>query len=541
MTPVGAGADAPMPAPGSSTADAVTGATPAHTKTGPMAVSMRGITKRFAGGVVANDGVDLDVAPGEVHALLGENGAGKSTLSNVLTGLYRQDEGTVSLFGKPVSFSSPKDAIAAGVAMVHQHFRLVTKFTVAENFLLGSGGSFDAKNAAERITALGKEYGLEVDPNANVWELSVGEQQRVEILKALDRRAKILILDEPTAVLTPQEADALFATMRRMTEDGRSVIFISHKLHEVMKVSDRVTTLRDGRTVGTVVTKDVTSADLARQMVGRSVVFSEDDVEDRPEVDPSRLVLDVLGLSAVGVRPQSSPKSVDLQVKAGEIVAICGVSGNGQRELAASIYGLLKRTSGTVKVNGVESKQKGPRESTALGLAFIPEDRLKTGLSASLPIKSNLALKGYRFAPMSSGPFLKHKVIKANAEEKVKRYGIKCPGIDTPTRVLSGGNVQKVLLAREIGANPHILIASTPTRGLDVGAIETVRSLLMEAARNGTGVLLITEDLDEAMALAHRLVVMFEGRIAGEFHRGDFNIEKIGLLMGGHSGEDGAA
>jgi len=507
--------------------------------TATPAVSMRGITKAFVG-VVANDRVDLDVAVGEVHALLGENGAGKSTLSNILTGLYHPDAGTVRLYGKEVSFASPRDAIDAGVAMVHQHFRQVTKFTVAENFLLGSRGPFDAKGASERIRALGAEYGLEVDPDANVWELSVGEQQRVEILKALDRKAKILILDEPTAVLTPQEADALFATMRRMAEDGRSVVFISHKLHEVMKVSDRVTTLRDGKTVGTVVTAETTSAELARQMVGRSVVFNADDTENRPEVDPDRVVLDVQGLSAVGVRPQSSPKEVSLQVHAGEVLAICGVSGNGQRELAAAIYGIRRRTSGTVSVNGVRSTGRGPRESTRLGLAFIPEDRLRTGLSPSLPVHANLALKGYRRAPMSSGPFLKHRVIRAHAEQLVQRFGIKTPSIDTPTRVLSGGNVQKVLLAREIGDTPHVLIASTPTRGLDVGAIETVRALLMEAARGGTGVLLITEDLDEAMALAHRMVVMFEGRIAGEFTRGHYDIEQIGLLMGGHGPEASA-
>jgi len=338
-------------------------------------------------------------------------------------------------------------------------------------------------------------------------------------------------------VLTPQEADALFATMRRMANDGRSVIFISHKLHEVMKVSDRVTTLRDGRTVGTVITAETTSAELARQMVGRSVVFNADDTAQRPEVDRDRVVLDVVGLSAEGVRPQSSPKEVSLQLRAGEVLAICGVSGNGQRELAAAIYGIRKRTAGSVVVNGVPSRGKGPREATALGLAFIPEDRLKTGLSPSLPIHGNLALKGYRRPPMSSGPFLRAKVIRAYADDMVKRFGIKTPSIDTPTRVLSGGNVQKVLLAREIGSQPHALIASTPTRGLDVGAIETVRSVLMDAARAGTGVLLITEDLDEAIALAHRLVVMFEGRIVGEFQRGDFDIGHIGLLMGGHTEE----
>lgn len=525
MTTPGVGAGAPAPGSGTPTArDAI------------PAVSMRGITKRFVG-VVANDGVDLDVAPGEVHALLGENGAGKSTLSNILTGLYHPDEGTIRLYGQETSFASPRDAIDAGVAMVHQHFRQVSKFTVTENFLLGSRGTYDPKQAAQRIAALGREYGLEVDPFANVWELSVGEQQRVEILKALDRQAKILILDEPTAVLTPQEADALFATMRRMANDGRSVIFISHKLHEVMKVSDRVTTLRDGRTVGTVITAETTSAELARQMVGRSVVFNADDTAQRPEVDRDRVVLDVVGLSAEGVRPQSSPKEVSLQLRAGEVLAICGVSGNGQRELAAAIYGIRKRTAGSVVVNGVPSRGKGPREATALGLAFIPEDRLKTGLSPSLPIHGNLALKGYRRPPMSSGPFLRAKVIRAYADDMVKRFGIKTPSIDTPTRVLSGGNVQKVLLAREIGSQPHALIASTPTRGLDVGAIETVRSVLMDAARAGTGVLLITEDLDEAIALAHRLVVMFEGRIVGEFQRGDFDIGHIGLLMGGHTEE----
>lgn len=527
-------ADAPVPA--GSGGEEPAGAA----RSGVPAVSMRGITKRFVG-VVANDGVDLDVAAGEVHALLGENGAGKSTLSNVLTGLYHPDEGTIALHGREVTFHSPRDAIAAGVAMVHQHFRQVTKFTVAENFLLGSTGEYDAKRAAQRIRELGREYGLEVDPDANVWELTVGEQQRVEILKALDRRAQILILDEPTAVLTPQEADALFATMRRMADDGRSVIFISHKLNEVMKVSDRVTTLRDGRAVGTVVTAETTTAELARQMVGRSVVFNADDTAERPVVDAAHVVLDVRGVSADGPRPQASPKDVTLQVHAGEIVALCGVSGNGQRELAAVIYGLRKRTAGSVFVDGVESRQRGPREATALGLAFIPEDRLRTGLSPSLPIHGNLVLKGYRRPPFSRGPFLDRRAIRRNAEELVKRFGIKTPTIDTPTRVLSGGNVQKVLLARELSSRPHALIASTPTRGLDVGAIETVRSLLMDAARAGTGVLLITEDLDEAMALADRLLVIFEGRLVGEFRRGEYDIEGIGLLMGGHTGSEGAA
>ena len=496
---------------------------------------MRGITKRFVG-VVANDSIDLDIAPGEVHALLGENGAGKSTLSNILTGLYRPDEGSICLYGKQVALTSPRVALDNGVAMVHQHFRLVPKFTVTENFVLGAAGVYAPQEAAARLKSLGEEYGLEVDPAANVWELSVGEQQRVEILKALDRQARVLILDEPTAVLTPQEANALFETLRRMAADGRSVIFISHKLGEVMAVSDRVTVLRDGRTVGTVITSQTDSAQLAQLMVGRSVVFSADDAAERPEVDLTKVVLDVQGLSSGGSRPQSCPREISLQVHAGEVLAVCGVAGNGQRELAEAIYGLRKRTAGTVAVDGVLSRQRGPRESYDLGLAYVPEDRQHTGLSPALPVQANLALKGYRCPPMSSGPFLQARIIRRNAEDLVKSFGIKTPDIDTPTRVLSGGNLQKVLLARELSSNPHALIASTPTRGLDVGAIENVRALLVEAARRGTGVLLVTEDLDEATALAHRLVVIFEGHIVGEFARGRFDIGKIGLLIGGHTG-----
>jgi general nucleoside transport system ATP-binding protein len=497
-----------------------------------LAVAMTGITKRFPG-VLANDTVDFDVRAGEVHALLGENGAGKSTLSNVLIGLYRPDAGTVRINGKAVSLTSPRDAIDHGIGMVHQHFRLVPTFTVAENIVLGRSGPFHRKDAEARIRELGEQFGLPVDPTAKIWQLSVGEQQRVEILKALERDAKVLILDEPTAVLTPQEAHTLFGTLRRMVADGRSVIFISHKLDEVMAVSDRVTVLRDGRNVGTVDVETTSQRELARLMVGRDVVFNADDHTKRPVIDADRIVIETKELRADDSRGRHALNGVDLQVHAGEIVAVCGVAGNGQRELAETICATRPRTGGTVLIDGKPTSGHDPREPIELGIAHIPEDRLHTGLSASASVEHNLVLKSYRHAPMSKGPFLHHGVIRRNAENLIARFGIKTPGPDTPTRLLSGGNVQKVLLAREIGGNPHVLVAASPTRGLDVGAIETVRGLLLDAARNGMGVLLITEDLEEAIALADRIVVMYEGRVAGIVARGNADVTEIGLMMGG--------
>jgi general nucleoside transport system ATP-binding protein len=501
------------------------------------AVSMEGITKRFPG-VLANDNVSFEIRAGEVHALLGENGAGKSTLSNVLTGLYRPDAGQILIDGSPVELTSPRVAIARGIGMVHQHFRLVPTFSVTENIVLGSSGRFDLRAGETRIRSLSEQFGLPVDPGAKVWQLSVGEQQRVEILKALDRNARILILDEPTAVLTPQEAHALFATLRSMVRDGRSVVFISHKLDEVMAVSDRITVLRDGRNVGTVETRTTSQRELARLMVGRDVVFNADDVSDRPGVDNARVVLQTNDLHAYDDRGRSALTGVDLQVCAGEIVAVCGVAGNGQRELAEVICGTRARTLGEVFIDGRLLTGTNPRIAIELGVSHIPEDRLYTGLSPSATIEENLILKSYRKTPISKGPFLQRRSIRANATALMERYGVKAPGPDTPTRLLSGGNVQKVLLAREIAANPAVLIAASPTRGLDVGAIEIVRSLLLDAARQGTGVLLITEDLDEAIALADRIVVLYEGRIVGELPRGRMDITEIGLLMGGRGASD---
>ncbi len=505
------------------------------------AVSMRQITKRFPGGVVANDAVDFDVAAGEVHALLGENGAGKSTLSNVLTGIYHPDAGSIDLWGERTVMHSPRDALAKGIGMVHQHFHLVPTFTVAENIALGGRGRVRHQSMDEQVAALGARYGLQVSPSAKVWQLSVGEQQRVEILKALARDARVLILDEPTAVLTPQESEVLFETLRAMAADGRSVVFISHKLDEVMAVSDRITVLRDGRNVGTVAVADTSSRALARMMVGRDVVFTSDvGATTRPPVDRDRVVLAVNALGADGDRGRRALFDVSFDLHAGEIVAVCGVAGNGQRELAEAICATRPRATGSVVVDGRSTSGLDPRELIEAGVAHIPEDRLHTGLAASASIEDNLVLKSYRKPPIAAGPFVKRAAVRKNAVTLIERFGGSAPSPATPSRVLSGGNVQKVVLARELSAGPTVVIAASPTRGLDVGAIETVRAMLLDVARAGAGVLLITEELEEAIALAGRILVIYEGAIVGEVVIDGAAAEdthelvtRIGLLMGG--------
>jgi len=498
------------------------------------AVAMRGITKRFPG-IVANDAVDFEAAAGEVHALLGENGAGKSTLSNILTGLYRPDEGEIFLDGRRVHFGSPRDALDAGIFMVHQHFRLVEPFTVAENVVLGDhrgeGRTFRLRHAAieGRVAELSQRYGLAVEPRARVWQLSLGEQQRVEILKALYREARILILDEPTAVLTPQEADALFATLREMAAEGRTVIFISHKLHEVMAVSDRVTVLRGGRLVATVATAEATPRSLAALMVGRElggggVVGSR---------TPGEPVLHLAGVSAADDRGGTGLRDASLEVRAGEIVAVAGVAGNGQRELAETITGIRAPTHGTIVVCGKRLRGGDPREAMRAGIAYVPEDRLGTGVAPSLCIASNLVLRSYRASHASLGPLLRLRRIRARAHEMIERYNISTPGPTLPARQLSGGNLQKVVLAREFSGRPKLLVAAAPTRGLDVGAIETVHSYLNDAAADGVGVLLISEDLDEIFSLADRIAVMYEGAIVGEATCAQADVAEIGLLMAG--------
>ena len=515
----------------------VSGASP------PPAVRMVGITKRFPG-VVANDGVSFEAAAGEVHALLGENGAGKTTLSNILTGLYRPDEGGIELYGEPVHFHSPRDALDAGICMVHQHFRLVEPFTVAENVVLGDhrgeGRRFFVHPPAveRRVAELGRRYRLAVSPQARIWQLSVGEQQRVEILKALYREARILIMDEPTAVLTPQEADDLFQTLRAMAGEGKTVIFISHKLHEVKAVADRVTVLRASRTIATVAAAEATPRSLAALMVGREIAVARRVERDRPLSDLRHL--EVEGLEVEGDRGGAAVKGVSFSVGEGEIVGVAGVAGNGQRELAEAVCGLRNLTAGTVSVGGRRLSGGDAREAIRAGVAFVPEDRLGTGLVPSLSVTSNAALKGYRRRPYSRGPLLSLRRMRDVAVGLIRRYDVRTPSPETPVRNLSGGNLQKLVLGREFQSDPLVLVVAQPTRGLDVGAIETVHAYLREAAAKGMAILLLSEDLDEILALADRIFVVYEGELVGELDGATADVEEIGYLMAGGHGERGA-
>jgi general nucleoside transport system ATP-binding protein len=497
---------------------------------------MRGITKRFPG-VIANEQVDFEALQGEIHALLGENGAGKSTLSNILTGLYRPDEGEILVNGRTVAFHSPRDAIAAGIGMVHQHFRLAASFTVAENLVLGHRDAADRGFLLEprviegRVTELARRYRMPVDPGARVWQLSVGEQQRVEILKTLYRGARILILDEPTSLLTPQESANLFETLRLMAAEGRTVIFISHKLEEVMAVSSRVTVLRRGKVVGSVLTTKTSPRELARMMVGRDVVFTQK--KEGPAQPEREAILELRGVAALGDLGTVALRGVDLTVHTGEIVGVAGVAGNGQRELAEVITGMRRLTAGTVAVTGKRMRSGDPLSAIRRGVSHVPEDRMGTGVAPSLSIADNLVLKAYRKPPISPQGFLRGGRIRANALDLMRRFNINAPGPQTPTRLLSGGNVQKVLLARELSSRPRVLVAASPTRGLDVAATDAVRALLLEAAAQGVAILLISEDLDEILALADRIAVLYAGRVMGVVERQKASVEDLGLMMAG--------
>jgi ABC-type uncharacterized transport system ATPase subunit len=499
---------------------------------------MQGITKRFPG-VLANDGITFEAAAGEVHALLGENGAGKTTLSNILTGLYRPDEGSIEVYGEPVTFHTPRDALDAGICMVHQHFRLVEPFTVAENVVLGDHRGegrrllVNSREIERRVAELSTRYGLAVHPRARIWQLSVGEHQRVEILKALYRRARILIMDEPTAVLTPQEAEALFVTLRAMADAGQTVIFISHKLHEVKAIADRVTVLRGGRTIATVDAAGATTRSLSALMVGREVEITRREGREpaRPEV-----VLSLDNVRTAGDRGGEALKGITLAVRSGEIVGIAGVAGNGQRELAETIAGIRSRSAGAIRLGDRDLPSGDARAAIEAGVAYVPEDRLGTGLAPSLSVAHNVSLKGYREPPLSRGPLLVVKRMAELARSVIRTYEVQAPGPGAPVRNLSGGNIQKLVLGREFQGDPRVLIAAQPTRGLDVGAIETVHAYLDGAAGNGVAVLLVSEDLDEILALADRVVVMYGGEIAGEFDAQTASVEEIGYLMGGGVG-----
>ncbi|GIV68469.1 ABC transporter ATP-binding protein [Caldilinea sp.] len=499
--------------------------------TSPYAVEMRGITKRFPG-VLANDRIDFQVRKGEIHALLGENGAGKSTLMNILSGLYRPDEGEIAIHGRVVEFHSPRDAIRHGVGMVHQHFMLTPSQSVAENVFLGAreiGFVLNPQRMAAEVRRIAEQYRLPVDPNAKIWQLSVGEQQRVEIIKILYRGAEILILDEPTAVLTPQEAENLFVTLRSMAADNKTIIFISHKLEEVLSIADRITVLRSGRVVATLSAQGVTKTELANLMVGRQVLFQlEKPPAHRGEV---RLRLD--GVCALDDKLLPALRNVSLTVHSGEIVGVAGVAGNGQRELAEVICGLRPLTAGTIEVAGERMTHLTARRMIDAGVAYVPEDRNTTGSAPNLSVAENLILKSYRKAEMGAGPFLDLTAVERTAASLVKAFNILTPSIKTPVRKLSGGNLQKVILAREISSQPKVLIAASPTRGLDIGATESVRSLLLQERSQGAAILLISEDLDEIFAISDRIVVLYEGCIMGEFETADAELTEVGLLMAG--------
>lgn len=497
----------------------------------PFAVEMKNIDVRFPG-VLANDQVNLTLKQGEIHALLGENGAGKSTLMNVLAGLYKQAAGQIEVYGKPVSFNSPKDAIASGIGMVHQHFMLVPTQTVTENILLGLNEPKFFMNLAaydKKVLALQEQFGLQVDPTAKIWQLSVGEQQRVEILKTLYRGAKILIMDEPTAVLAPQEIDDLMETMRSMVAQGKSIIFISHKLHEVTAVADRITVLRKGKVTAEGLSMEgVTKQKLAQLMVGRDVVFSV----KKKQSTPGDVVLNVKEVHAQNNKGVPALRGLSLNVRQGEILGIAGVAGNGQSELAEVITG-LRPCTGSIKINGEEVSNKPPINAIQQGVSHIPEDRARVGTAPNMSITENSIMKNYRHEPIGSGWSINFTNARDHARKLKKKYGILAPSVKTMARKLSGGNLQKVILAREISAQPNLIVAVQPTRGLDVGAIESIQTLLLEQQEAGTAVLLISEELEELLSLSDRIAVIFDGQIMGIVDAKSANIDQIGLMMTG--------
>ena len=539
---------------------ATTPASPRDRGEAPI-LEMRGITKRFTG-VVANDRVDFDVRAGEVHTLFGENGAGKSTLMRVLYGLYHPDAGEIRIAGVPVVISSPADAIRRGIGMIHQHFMLVQTLTVADNVALGlpssRGPLTDPDRVSARIRQLSEAYHLRVDPEAVVWQLSVGERQRVEIVKALYRNVSLLILDEPTAVLTPQEVDDLFAVLRRMAADGKGLVFISHKVNEVLGLSDRITVLRAGRNVGTMPVAEASRDRLVQMMVGHALKAPEPSVTGaigegpapgRPHVaaapaatagtvsgdavPSSQGRLSVRDLRVKGDRGVEAVRGITLEVHAGEIVGIAGVSGNGQRELAETISGLRRPTSGSILLEGTELAGGTPARGRAAGLGYVPEERMRDGVVADFSVAENLILVDSRGPAFSRFGFLRSAQIRRRCEALVAAFDIRTPGLDTPVRNLSGGNIQKLIMARELSRGPRVLLVAQPTRGIDVAAAQYIHARLREQRRQGTAVLIVSEDLDEVMSLADRVLVMYEGAIIGEADPRTSTRAEIGLMMAG--------
>ena len=483
--------------------------------------------------MIANDGIDLKVRRGAIHCLLGENGAGKTTLVRILYGLYQPDEGEIVLGGKPIQISSPRAALTQHIGMVHQHFRLVPTLSVEENVVLGldegTGPFLNLRKTRQKISKISEEYGLPIAPQAKIWQLTVGQQQRVEIIKALYRDASILIMDEPTSVLTPQEVDQLFATLRTLVDDGLTIIFITHKLDEVMEISDQVTVLRQGKVVATFPTSQTDKPSLARSMVGREVVFRlEKSVAERGEK-----LLQVDSVHALNDRGLPALRGVSFDLYGGEILGVAGVSGNGQTELAEVLTGLRRATKGKISLSGKTITNRSAREIADLGIAHVPAERIRMGIVPALSIRENLILKSYRHPPFSSLGFLNRKESDTNARRAMKDYQIAAPSDDTAVKLLSGGNIQRVVLARELSGDPRLIVAAHPTYGLDVGATEQVRQVLLEQRERGAAVLLISEDLEEIMTISDRILVLFSGEVMGIIDADGADVERIGLMMAG--------
>ncbi|MBK6326507.1 MAG: ABC transporter ATP-binding protein [Chloroflexi bacterium] len=499
-------------------------------------LEMRGIVKKFPG-VLANDHVDFDVKAGEIHALLGENGAGKSTLMKILYGMYQPEEGEILLNGRPITIHSPTDSINHGIGMIHQHFMLVDNVTVAENVALGlkstRGLRLDLDVVSARIRELAEKYGLQVDPQAVISKLAVGERQRVEIVKALYRGAALLVLDEPTAVLTPQEVDDLFVIFRQMAADGHGLIFISHKLNEIFALTDRVSVLRDGKMIGTVNTADVTKADLANMMVGREVLLTR----HRPPVTVGDARLMVTNVNAFNDDGKPVLKNVSFEVKSGEILGVAGVSGNGQRPLAEAIAGLQAVADGQILLEGQDVTNFTPAQMFTVGLSYIPEERMHDGCIKDFSVEENAILQDYVKRPYSNWIFLAFKQIADHAQHLIKSFNVKTPSRDTLIKNLSGGNIQKLILARELAREPRVLIAAQPTRGVDIGATEYIHNQLLRQRAEGLATLLISEDLDEVKALSDRIMVLFGGEVMGIVKSEDVTVAQLGLMMAGERAE----